>query len=81
MSAAEIMLRQRLSAQGVGVVKSRLLKIARGQSAEAVKNRQIGDRADFSILVGERAQTALAQRAGDCLDSGRISDGDRMIAA
>ena len=74
MPAAEIIFRQRLSAQGVGVVKSRLLKIARGQSAETVKNRQIGDRADLSILVGKRAQTALAQRAGDRVDARRIGD-------
>ena len=81
MPAAEIIFRQGLSAQGVGTVESRLLKIARRQSAEAVKNCQIGDRADLSILVGERAQAALAQCARNFFDSGWISHGDVMIAA
>jgi hypothetical protein len=58
MPAAKIIFRQGFAAQGVGVIKGRLLKIARRQSAEPVKYREIGDCADLTVFVGERAQTA-----------------------
>ena len=74
MAAAEIIFRQAFSAQGVGMIEGRLLKVARWQSAESVEYRKIGDRADAAILVGDRAQTALAQSVGDPVDAGRIGD-------
>ena len=72
---------KRLPAQGVGVVEGRLLKIARRQNPESIENRQIGDGADLSIFVGERAQASLAQRAGDPVDARRIGHRGGTIAA
>ena len=69
MPAAEIIFGESFPAQRLGAVKGRLLKIARRQSAESIENRQIGNRADLAILVGERTQTARAQSVSDAVDA------------
>src|ERR1041385_5922459 len=81
MPAAEVIFGQRLSAQRISVVEGRLLKVARRQSAQAIEYRQVGDRADLPIFVGQRAQATLAQDSGNLLDAARIRHIGGTIAA
>src|SRR5262245_46541263 len=61
MPATEVVFGQGFSADSLGLVKGRLLKIARRQATEAIEDREVGDSADASVLVGERTETALPQ--------------------
>jgi len=63
------------------MLESRSLEIARRQGAEPVEHGKIGDGADLAIFVGERAQTALAQRSRNLGHSLGVCDRGGSIAA
>ena len=55
MTASKTGFRQSLAAQSVRIIERGLLEIVRRQYAKPIENRQVGDGADISILVRERA--------------------------
>ena len=69
MPAAEVVLRQHFAAQRLGILERRLLEIAGRQHAEAVEDRQVGDRAEWRYLsvteprLRRRSDAAIASTA------------------
>ena len=61
MHATEVVRQQAFPAQGFGVGKGGLLKVARGQGAKTVKHCQVGHGANLAVLGGQRAQAAVPQ--------------------
>src|SRR4029077_20357768 len=53
VASSETGFRKSFAAQGLGVVEGRLLEIMRGQDAQTIEDRQIGDGPDTSIFVRE----------------------------
>src|SRR5438132_1446249 len=81
MPASKTGFRQSLAAQSVRIIERRLLEIVRRQYTKPIENRQIGDGADISILVRERAQAAPTQKTSDDADSVRVEYTRLSIAA
>jgi hypothetical protein len=61
MAFGKAAFRQGLAAQRLRIIEGGALKIARGQHAEPIEDREIGDRADRAVLVRERAQAPAPQ--------------------
>jgi hypothetical protein len=77
---AEMARGERLAAQRVRSFERGLLEVPRRQRPKPVEDRQVGDRADASILVGERTEAATPQALRDRIDTSSVGDRRGLVA-